>query len=356
MTEKERFMIWLAGFGFGEKKFYEIVDLCEGDFDISHFNRLKLLDKVLKYDEVMSVRERADAVQVRNYFDSLERQNIKVVIKGFDGYPKKLQDLPDAPVALFCKGDISLFDKLAIAIVGSRTPSNYGRIVTEEFAGDIARSGAVVVSGLAYGVDSISHKKTLEVGGKTIAVLGSGFNYIYPSEHNSLADEIAEKGLLISEYPPQTKPGKYTFVARNRIIAGLSDGVLITEGSTTSGTRITKDFALNYGKDVFAIPGSIKSTTSGLPNMLIACGHAKCVLSAKDVLEEYNVQPVKKVDVKNTSEEEDVLLKLLANGEKDITFLQENSGFDIKNLNTYLTMLEIRGIIRKLPGNFYAAV
>ena len=145
-------------------------------------------------------------------------------------------------------------------------------------------------------------------------------------------------------------------MARNRIIAGLCDGLLITEGSLSSGTRSTKDFALNYGKDVYAIPGSIKSSASDLPNKLIACGHAKCVLSAKDILEEYNLKSVKKVEVRQTSAQEDIILNLLADGEKDVAYLQENSGFDIKNLNSYLTLLEIRGIIRKLPGNFYAVV
>lgn len=356
MTDKEKFMIWLAGFNLTEKKFNEIVKLCNGVYDIFAFGSIRGLDRVLKYEEVDAMRQMASPMAVQTYFDTLEKLNVKVLVKGLAGYPEKLAVLPDAPVALFCKGDVSLLQKFSIAIVGSRSPSNYGRIVTDEFASEIARSGAVVVSGLAYGVDSIAHEKTLEIGGKTIAVLGSGFNYIYPAEHTQLANEIAQKGLLISEYSPSFKATKYTFVARNRIIAGLCDGLLITEGSLSSGTRSTKDFALNYGKDVYAIPGSIKSSASDLPNKLIACGHAKCVLSAKDILEEYNLKSVKKVEVRQTSAQEDIILNLLADGEKDVAYLQENSGFDIKNLNSYLTLLEIRGIIRKLPGNFYAVV
>lgn len=350
-------MIWLAQFNFTRKRIDEILNICEEqnyDYDIQNIRSLKGLDKLMPYENVVAMQDNSSPKFVRDYFASLEEQNIKILTMFSDGYPKQLKSLPDCPTVLFCKGDISLLNKLSIAIVGSRKPSNYGRIVTDEFAASIAKSGVVIVSGLAYGVDSIAHRKALEVGGKTIAVLGGGFNYIYPSEHTALAEEIAQKGLLITEYCPSVKPTRYSFVDRNRIIAGLSHGVLITDAGLNSGTRSTKEFAIEYGRDVFAVPGSIKSENSQLPNMLIASNIAKCVLSEQDVLDEYNIKAQCKVEVKSTSAQEDIIIKLLEGGEKDVMYLQDNSGFDIKNLNSYLTMLEIRGIIKKLPGNFYA--
>ncbi len=354
MKELEKFLIWLAQFNLTQKKVDEILSVCQ-DYDILAFPKISGLDKTFKFQELEDMRRQANSTAVNNYFNSLEKQGIQVITGVSELYPEKLKGLTNPPSALFCKGDVSLLKEFAIAIVGSRTPTNYGRIITDEFAETLAKSGVVIISGLAYGIDSISHKKALEVGGKTIAVLGGGFNHIYPAEHTSLADEIAKKGLLISEYCPSLKPTKYSFVERNRIIAGLCDGILIPEASLKSGTRSTKDFALDCGKDVFAVPGSIKNDKSELPNLLISCGHAKCVLSPKNILEEYNIKMKPKVSVvKNTSAQEDVILSLLADGEKDVAFLQENSGFDIKNLNSYLTLLEIRGIIRKLPGNYYA--
>lgn len=356
MSDFERFLIWLAQFNLPQKKVDEVLSCCQS-FKIEEFSKIQGLDKYFKFQELDGMRKQSEPMTVRNYFVALEKQNISVITPASDSYPEKLKNISSPPSALFCKGDISLLKEISIAIVGSRSPSNYGRIVTDEFAGELAKNGIVVVSGLAYGVDSIAHKKALEVGGKTIAVLGSGFNHIYPAEHTSLAEEIAKKGLLISEYCPSFQATRYSFVERNRIIAGLCNGVLITEAGIKSGTRSTKDFALDFGRDVFAVPGSIKSEKSELPNLLISCGHAKCVLGAKDILEEYKITSKPKVKVvKNTSSQEDIILDLLANGEKDVTFLQENSGFDTKNLNTYLTLLEIRGLIKKLPGNFYTAL
>ncbi len=354
MKDIEKFLIWLAQFNLSQKKVDDILNLCH-DYDILSFPKISGLDKIFKFQDLEDMRAKATSISISNYFDSLQRQNINVITGVSELYPQKLTGICNPPSALFCKGDLSLLDKFAISIVGARTPSNYGRIITDDFSGSLAKSGVVIISGLAYGIDSIAHKRALEVGGKTIAVLGSGFNHIYPTEHTNLADEIAQKELLISEYSPSTKPSKYSFVERNRIIAGLGDGVLIPEAGLKSGTRSTKDFALDFGRDVFAIPGAITNEKSELPNLLISCGHAKCVLSPKDILEEYNLKLKPKVsEVKQTSAQEDVILSLLADGEKDVAFLQENSGFDIKNLNSYLTLLEIRGIIRKLPGNFYA--
>ena len=228
-------------------------------------------------------------------------------------------------------------------------------MITDRFARSLAKEGIVIVSGLAYGIDSIAHRKCLEVGGKTIAVLGSGFDEIYPAEHISLAEEIAKQGLLISGYLPNKKATKFSFPQRNRIIAGLSDGLLITEAGIKSGTLHTRDYALDYGKNLYAIPGSIESNLSELTNEMIKTGQAMCVTCCDDILKDYN-KIISKNGIKNIAEqlsfEEQNIISLLQDGMKEIDFLAKNCNMSINNFNSYLTTLEIRGIISRLPGGF----
>ncbi len=356
MKEIEKFLIWLSQFNLPSKKIDEILSVVQS-FEISDFSKQQGLDKFLKFQDLEYMRSQSNSLRVREYFDALEKSEIQVLTCVSKEFPEKLKNIPNPPSILFCKGDLSLLNSFSIAVVGTRKPSNYGRTITERITKDLASSGVTIISGLAYGIDSIAHKKTLDMGGKTIAVLGGGFNHIYPPAHTDLSKTISEKGLLISEYPPSVKPQNYMFIERNRIVAGLSSGVLITEGDLKSGTRSTKDFALESGRDVFAVPGNITERTSDLPNLLISCGHAKCVLSAKDILDEYNItEKPKTTKVSDISAQEEIILDLLKNGEKDMVYLQENSGFDVKNLNSYLTFLEIRGLIKKLPGNSYVAI
>lgn len=201
-------------------------------------------------------------------------------------YPEKLKNISSPPKQLFCLGNLELLSKKSIAIIGSRNYSDYGKRVTFDFSFGLAKNDVCIVSGLARGIDSFAHKAALEMKGKTIAVLGSGLDVIYPKENTQLYhDIIANDGLIISEYPLGTKPEKQHFPARNRIISGLSDGVLVIEARKNSGTNITVDFALEQGKDVFVIPGNIYSKTSDGTNFLIKEG-AIPVTSYEDVLEE----------------------------------------------------------------------
>lgn len=200
-------------------------------------------------------------------------------------YPERLRHIINPPKSIFCLGNMSLlnYDK-NIAIIGSRRFSKYGERATREFAYSLAKEDICVVSGFAKGIDSIAHTSCLSANGKTIAVLGSGLNVIYPKENTYLFNKIIENdGLIISEYPLGTKPQKQHFPTRNRIISGLSDGVLVIEAKEKSGTNITVDFALEQGKDVFVIPGSIYSKTSDGTNFLIKEG-AIPVTSYKDIL------------------------------------------------------------------------
>lgn len=359
MREDEKFLVLLSQFEITNKKIENILAALGDDISIKNFFALESAKKLVGEELYANMQTCASATRLEMYLTNLKNAGITLLTRFSDGYPYKLEVLPDAPYFLFCKGNIDLLKETAISIVGSRTPSNYGRIMTDRFSEGLAKAGVVVVSGLAYGVDSIAHRKALEVGGKTIAVLGSGMNNIYPAEHTSLAKEIAEKGLLISEYCPSMKATRYTFPQRNRIIAGLSDGVLITEAGLKSGTVHTKDFALDYGKDVFALPGNVTSEKSELPNGLIKSGQGQAVTEADDILKfiGFERKEEKKTEkaVKLSFEEQEIV-NLLSKGDKDMEFLSKNSTLNINILNSYLTTLEIRGIIRRLPGGVYVLV
>ena len=338
------------------KKLAKIMDIIEQE-EVTEIKKIvdnKEIDKLLSTNEYANLAKKSDDRLFRSYLANLEKDNIKVITIMDAEYPEKLRYLDDAPMLIYCKGDISLLNTDAISIVGTRIPSNYGRYVTEKFAGVLASAGLTVVSGLAYGVDAISHRKALEVNGKTIAVLGGGLNHIYPEANTNLANEIAEKGLLISEYPPFAKPSKYTFPVRNRIIAGLSLGTLITEASKKSGTIHTKEYALDYGRDVFAVPGNINSLKSELPNSLIRSAQAECVLEPEDILIRYNMDSPKLAKrAVEVSMDEETILKLLKNGEQDFDELAKNSQLPTNILNSCLTTLEIRGLIKRMPAKTY---
>ena len=200
-------------------------------------------------------------------------------------YPEKLKNIEDSPKELYCLGNLELLNKKSMAVIGSRNYSEYGKQVAFDFAYSLAKEGICIVSGLAKGIDGFAHSACLKAKGKTIAVLGSGLDVIYPKENEKLYYDILNNGgLIISEYPLGSKPEKWHFPARNRIISGLSDGILVIEARKNSGTNITVDFALDQGKDVFVVPGNIYSKTSDGTNFLMKEG-AIPVTSAQDILD-----------------------------------------------------------------------
>jgi DNA processing protein len=198
-------------------------------------------------------------------------------------YPQRLREIFDPPILLFTRGRIELLDTLTLAVVGTRRPTPYGLAVTERLAGDLARAGLTIVSGMARGIDTAAHRGALEAVGNTVAVLGCGVDVLYPSENRKLAAEIAEKGLLLSEFPMGAPAYPQNFPIRNRVISGLCLGVLVTEGAQYSGSAITARLALDQGREVFAVPGSIVSKMSWGPNLLIKQG-AKLVQDWNDVV------------------------------------------------------------------------
>lgn len=293
-----------------------------------------------------------------SYIKNLNNRNIVVLTPFSEGYPSKLRDLDFPPQTLFCLGDVSLLDSECIAVVGTRTPTPYGKIITEKFVKGLSENNFTIVSGLAAGVDTISHKTALDNGGKTIAVLGGGFEHIFPSFNIELAKRIAKEGLLISEYRPSFVPAQYTFPLRNRIIAGLSLGVLVTEAGEKSGALHTKEYALELGREIFAVPGNVNSLMSKGTNRLIRSAQGACVLDFEDIVCVFRENIVKStaVNFSQLSFDDQQIVDALKDGEKNIEVLTEKTGFPIQKLNALLTMLEIRGVVKQLPGNTYILV
>lgn len=219
---------------------------------------------------------------------NIQKYKLEVISCNDKEYPKQLKYISDYPICLYCKGNIDLLnEKKKIAIIGCRDYSKYGEKIAKEFAYKLAQENIVIVSGGARGIDSFAHQGTLKANRGTIVVLGNGLDYIYPPENKKLEEQVLQKnGLIISEYVIGTKPSKYTFPARNRIISGISDGVLVIEAKEKSGTLITVDFALEQGKNIYAIPGNIDSLNTKGTNELIKQG-AKLVTKPEDILEDF---------------------------------------------------------------------
>lgn len=264
------------------------------------------------------------------------------------GYPEQLRQLSDAPQILYVLGNDSLLrEPYMLSVVGSRKVSSYGRQVTTSLVENVASHGIVIVSGLALGVDAIAHKAAVHTNGKTIAVMANGLDSIYPSSHRNLALQILESGgLLISEYPSGTPPMKHHFIARNRIVAALSNAVLITEASRQSGTIHTANFALDLGKPVLAVPGNITSPTSEGTNNLIRVGAIPATTN-EDIFEALGLESKdRQTEIFGTNEHETLLLSLIQSGITDASELLAASKMDTKLFNQTLSMLEITRKVR----------
>ncbi|HUP26739.1 MAG TPA: DNA-processing protein DprA [Candidatus Limnocylindrales bacterium] len=269
---------------------------------------------------------------------------------GDKAFPAALLNIAQPPKQLYVLGDISpLTGKTVVSIVGSRAVTPYGKQVTTQLTRDLAKQGIAIVSGLALGVDGLAHQAALEVGGYTVAVLACGLDRFYPSAHHQLAKQIlAQGGAIISEYPEGTEPYKLNFIERNRIVAGLCDGLLITEAAERSGTLHTANFALEQGKTVMAVPGNITSSNSRGTNNLIKTGAAP-ITSVDDILHALNLnQQTELISVVAANPEEALIINLLQSGTTDVNELQAASKLSPELFNQTLTMLEITGKIRPL--------
>lgn len=262
-------------------------------------------------------------------------------------FPAALTTISQPPQHLYVTSNNwdDLVTRPKIAIVGSRKVTPYGRMATERFAADLARAGVVIISGLAYGVDAIAHKAALDAGGLTAAVLPTALDAIYPVRHTQLAKDIVEQGgALISEYASGVIPFKGNFVERNRIVSGLANIVLVTEAASRSGSLHTADFALDQGRDVFAVPGNITSPTSEGTNNLIRMG-ATPALSPQDILDVLGIRMPKTKEIKRADPVEQAIITAIASGIHESAPLLAVTGVPIQRFNQALTMLEIESII-----------
>lgn len=302
-------------------------------------------------------RIRSSLDMVGQNLKRMEQEGVGFISCVDEIFPKSLLEMPDPCYLLYYKGDIHLINRFSIGIVGSRKPSSYGNYVANKFSSELSKLGVVIVSGFAQGIDTQSHKAATESSGKTIAVLGTAINNIYPRNNESYAKEIVHSGnLILSEFPLDYQTMPHHFVQRNRLISALSDGLLIIEAGEKSGTLTTVDFALDQGKVVFAIPGNINSKNSIGTNRLLKTG-AKLVTDIDDILEEFlYFKPESgrnKMEVE-VSDEEKAVIQVLE--EKGILTNEEISFFtnqNIKYIIGILSVLELKGIVKDLGNNTY---
>ncbi|NCB48624.1 MAG: DNA-protecting protein DprA [Clostridia bacterium] len=359
MNDDEMALLWLDYFDFVTyKKKEKLLEMVNFEKDLLSYNFLSLNKDRLK--EFFSAEEIDILIKHsgKEFATKIEKDylsmGILILTKISQNYPQNLLDIDTPPFVIYYKGDEKLLKSDCFGIVGTRHISSYGKAVTEKFTRGLADAGFTIVSGLASGVDTLAHSTTLMCKGKTIAVLAGGIDEIYPVSNTRLAEEIVKNGgLIISEVRPKKRPDSFMFPIRNRIISALSKGVLVTEAQEKSGVIHTKNYALDYGKDMFAVPGSIFNLTSVGANRMIVNGQAKAVLDVEDILCEYNITKKKKEESYNLSIEESLVIELLKGGEKTFQEIVESLNMEVKKVNTLLTMLSIRGIIKKLAGNIY---
>lgn len=294
---------------------------------------------------------------IENYLRELKKKNVWFVTLLDKDYPELLRQIRNPPFVLYGKGDISLLkNQNTIGIVGARRTTQYGRDVTKLLTEELVLNGFAVVSGLALGVDAVSHMVALENNGKTIAVLGCGVDCCNPGENLSIYNEILKSGnCIISEFPLGMRPTQWSFPARNRIIAGLSQGVLVTEGAEDSGSLITGEFALKFNRKVFAVPGPITSTMSKGPYKLISKG-AKLVTRTEDILKELSnpLKPkIKNQELrvkKGETKEEQMIIDLLQNEGFSFDELVRKTKLKSAQLSSILSMMEIKALVSSSPG------
>ena len=356
----EQYWIWLSSVeGIGPRRFYQLLSLFADAREVWDNIRDQKL-KFLGPKTLSALRAARDEKYFYQLFAKLETTGIRAITRTSDDYPARLTRTVDAPPTLYVKGEADLNSERMFAIVGSRRCTRDGERAAKEFAEKLSRENVTVISGLAAGIDSCAHIGAVNAKAPTIAVLGCGPDIVYPQENLRLYGEILDNGgAIVSEYLPGMPPLSSNFPARNRIISGMSKGVLIVEGAKRSGVMITVNYALDQGRDIFAIPGSIYSPLSATPNQLIVDG-AVPAISPWEILEYYRwaERPSENQSRKpavELSEDEGKLVGALREQSLTMSELCNLTGFTAQQANSLLTILELRGIIEKQPGGEYKA-
>lgn len=319
---------------------------------------LEKLSRVSKIDKstISFIRDELPKISLRRDFELIKKLNIKLVTCKDPVYPDSLNSVSYPPVLLYVRGQLREEDKIAVAVVGTRRATSYGKVAARKLARELAREHITVVSGMARGIDTCAHQGALEEGGRTVAVLGNGVDVVYPGENKSLMKEIITKGAVVSEFSLGTRPLARNFPRRNRIISGLSLGVVVAEAPLKSGALITADFALEQGREVFSVPGVITNPYSEGSNRLIKEG-AKIVENVYDILEELRISPVKKENRPSVdhqlSFEEKAVFDQLAFNPSHIDEIVKKSGLSVAKACDILMRLQLKGIVRELPGKLF---
>lgn len=307
--------------------------------------------KAVEYQLSLRTQINLDALVEKIY-----SQGIKIITWQDSDYPRRLKEITQSPPVLFMRGSFEISDDWAVAVVGTRRVTAYGRQVAAEVARFLAQNGVTVVSGLARGVDAIAHNAALQASGRTIAVLGNGVDVVYPPEHRNLSEEIMKSGALVSDYAVGTSPDSQNFPPRNRIISGLSLATIVVEAGETSGALITAEFAVEQGREVFAVPGSILTPQSSGTNRLIEQG-ARPLLRMQEILDILKLERLPEMQetrkVMPASDHEKQLLKLMSYEPTHIDTLCQLSGLPIHDVSATLTMMELKGMITSVGGMNY---
>lgn len=359
-TQEERAWIWLSSIdGVGTKRFRDLMKIYRTPEHALKKMQSDPISIPIQKDTVKhSITSALKDSYIENFLEHLEELDVVAVPMVHEAYPELLKHIYDPPPVLYCRGNIDLLQHpKKFAMVGTRRPTHYGEDCARLLARDLAKQGVCIVSGLAMGIDAKSHLGALDAGEPTIAVLGCGVDTPYPRENKGIYERMLKNGLIISEYVPGTIPYAQHFPARNRIISGMSSGVLVVEAAEKSGTLFTVEYAQSQGRDVFAVPGNITSAMSKTPNNLIREG-CPSVLEARDILDwfrwpTHDGSKVESRVIQQLSMQEMSVIALLEKGDSHFDTLLMNLDYNTPQLSSLLMSMELKGIIEKHPGNRY---
>ena len=359
--EDIKYWVWLSSLpGIGARRFKQLVDYFGSPQGVwnANQNRLREIRGLERLIPVIVDKKFKENLTIRMH--RINELGIKLLRIIDEDYPENLKNIYDPPPLLYIRGRLEAADKKAVAIVGSRKATGYGKDMAKELACGLALRGITVISGMARGIDTCAHEGALEVGGRTVAVLGCGVDIAYPPENRNLACNILKSGAVISEFAVGMGPMPANFPARNRIISGLSMGTVVIEAGEKSGSLITAEFALEQGREVFAVPGNAKEQESKGANKLIKEG-AKMVTCVEDILEEFSGMEYSKLIMQKAAVKEYVGLddderKIMENLDTEpvhIDDMSRRTEYNTQKINSLLTMLELKGILKQLPGKFF---
>ena len=361
MTTEERNLIWLDNFDFlSYNKKAKILKLFDLEEDIiENLNRQKVqLSKIISEKEYNTMNSNRDKEKLNEMLESYKNDGIEVLTLFSPNYPKLLKEITTPPFVIYCMGNLQLLNTTSCAVVGTRRPSEYGRVVTKQFVHEMSKAGITIVSGLASGIDTISHETAISEDGATIAVIAGGFNHIYPASNKSLFKVMIQNNLVISESRPDVFPQAFMFPVRNRIIAGLSRAVLIPEAGKRSGAIHTKNYAVEYNRDVFVVPGRINSLESEGTNAMIKQCQTCICLSADEIIDSLGLidknnfkKPAFQLDIT-----EQTILNYILAEKKSYQEILDHTQLSSRELNTVLFNMQMKSYIDKLAGNNYIAL